>query len=88
MDHALKTRKGVRIPQETSGKASHLVCRLNYARNLARLLSMEVFEEDDPKYGIVEYDRLMIRKPKEVDGKWWVFVERDGGIDLTEIEEL
>jgi hypothetical protein len=49
---------------------------LNYARTLHRKLTVEVWGVGHEKAGVSEYDPLVIRRPKESDGCWWVYIEK------------
>lgn len=87
LDAALLSKNGIRYPESTWDKAVYLVNRLNYARKIDRLLSMRIHEPSNPRYGISGYDTLRIRRPKEIDGQWWIYIEQRK-IDLGLLEEL
>lgn len=75
LDRALAAPAGIRIDGMGKGPAHHLVTRLQYARMLSRRESWEIKEPGTPGYGTSAYDILIIRQPREVDGKWWIYIE-------------
>lgn len=77
LDAALARPTGVRFsPREGSRGAAHsLITRLNYARTLSRDEARRIYPSDDPRHGVSPYDPLIVRMPREADGKWWVYIE-------------
>ena len=74
-DRALASPKGIRVDGKGRGPAHHLAGRLQYARILSRAESREVNEPSAPGYGVSPYDSLIVRMPREEDGRWWVYIE-------------
>ena len=87
LDRALGSDSGIKVAQDSAGKASHLRSRLNYARQLDRKLSTETYAEGDPEYGVSQYDVLVIQAPYKDRGKWWIQIKKRD-VELLEIEEL
>jgi hypothetical protein len=75
LDRALASPTGIRVPATTPGMAANLVTRLHYARQLSREEAKEIYSFDHPLYNISPYDPLIIRRPREIAGKWWVYIE-------------
>ncbi len=74
-DRALATGFGIRVPFPTRGAAQQIYVRMHSARVLSRRESIEIYEADDPAYGVSPYDILIVRQPRHDQGKWWVYVE-------------
>ena len=85
LDRALDSEAGIRIAVDTSGDAHQYRVRLHYARSLDRELNRQSREPDDPKYGVSDYDNLIVRIKSE-DEQWWVYVEQ--AVIPQDIEEL
>jgi len=68
--------KGSRACFEDFGQANYFMFRLQKARALKRRENMQVYPRGDPAFGKSEFDKLRIKKPvKDVEGKWWVYLE-------------
>ena len=74
LDQAL-AGDGIRVSAEDSGAAQHLFMRLHYARTLSRDESRKLYEPEHPEFGISAYDGLIVRRPREREGRWWVYIE-------------
>ena len=87
-DRAVASRQGIRIPVSTPGDGRLMVLRLQQARSLVREKSKEIYSDPaDPAYGTSPYDPLIVRMPREIEGRWWVYIEpRLANAD--DIEEL
>lgn len=86
LDRALNAPSGIRVAAETRGQAVQLLTRLNYARTLERELSKEIHHPESSDYNVSQYDTLQVRRPREEDSKWWIYIVRRG--QSVEIEEL
>ena len=86
LDQALAATNGIRIPLHTRGAAYHLVTRLHYARKLSREEAQAIYAEDDPKWGTSVYDVLIVRTPRLLGSKWYVYIEPRSVV--REVEEL
>ncbi len=85
-DQALEKADGIRVSAFDHGAAYHLFSRLQYARTLHRAEATEIYEPSQPEFGISIYDTLIVRRPRERDGRWWVYIEPRKVIG--EVEEL
>lgn len=75
LNRAMDSPAGIRHSCPTSGAAHHLRVRLNAARIISRNEQSHAIHDDDPKLGTSPYDALIIPAPREIEGKWWVYVE-------------
>lgn len=75
LDTAFKSKGGIRISAPSSGDANHLFTRLHYARKLLRDQSMGELPSNHPDWNTSMYDSLIVRRPREIDGEWWVYIE-------------
>ena len=76
-DTALADPTGIRVEFAEYGQAHHFTLRMHQARALHRAHLRRVYAEDDHRYGRSEFDRLMVRQPREDEaGHWWVYIER------------
>lgn len=86
-DQAL-TKNGARIKFATVGEAGQFQMRMHQARSLLRDRSKRLYKSDDPAWGSSEYDRFIIRRPRDdTDGFWWVYIE-PAGSNILAIESL
>jgi hypothetical protein len=88
LDKAMDTEKGILIPVTSHQAAFHLKNRLNYARKLQRKINEQAWPVTDKRHYGTQYDEMVIRSPKEKDGRWWVKIERTRVVDFNEIREL
>ena len=87
-EQALGDPAGLRLEFAEYGQANHFTLRMHQARALQRALHRRLYTEDDPRYGRSEFDRLMVRQPREDDlGHWWVYIERSNSRVLS-VESL
>ena len=87
-DRARTSRNGIRIGVASEGNGMNLFTRLNYARRLERQRNKEVYPSDSPLHGVSDYDTLVVRKPREEGGRWWVLIEKRVQPDtIEEIED-
>lgn len=84
-DRALEKGR-IRVGYPTKGEAHQLLSRLQYCRVLDREESQRIYEADHPQWGTSAYDSLIVRIPREEEGKWWVYIEPR--IITGQIEEL
>ena len=75
LDRALESEDGIRVATEKQSEARELQTRLCKARLVSRQRSTQIYDRSDPAYGISQYDVLVVRMPKQMDGKWWVRIE-------------
>ena len=75
LDRALDSPRGIRVKCATAGDAYQYRVKLHSARILDRNLNKTVRDTDDPKWGISDYDTLIVRVRKEKVGVWWVCIE-------------
>lgn len=85
-ERALQAKKGIQVSYTSHGDAYQLFSRLHYTRKLLREKSMTMHTNDDPRYNTTTYDLLIVRRPREVNGEWWVFIEQR--VITGKIEEL
>lgn len=85
-NRALTSTVGIRAKCADRGEAFQLRMRLHYARGLHRDETRQVYEPDDPLYGISPFDNLIVREPQEINGEWWVYIEQRHA--TVEVEEL
>lgn len=85
-ERATFAKRGIRVSVGTVSDGHVLFSRLNYYRVLLRDLSRTSKNPDDPEWGRCSYDNLVVRKPKELDGEWWIYIEPRG--QVNGIEEL
>jgi hypothetical protein len=88
LDKTMETEKGIQVPKESKQAAQYLISRLNYARRLQRLINEAAWPVTDKRHYGTQYDEIVIRNPKEKDGRWWVRIERSREVDFAEIKEL
>lgn len=74
-DRALADPKGIRVLCTTHSKAQNLRHRMNYARQLQRRESQEIYNVGDPQFGISPYDSFRNAIRDDSEGNWWVYVE-------------
>ncbi len=75
LDQALETEQGIRVSAPTEGMGLSIVTRINYARVLDRQLMEQIHPEfDHPEHGISVYDNLIVSRPREEGGAWWVYI--------------
>lgn len=76
-EQALADSHGLRAEFNDYGQAHLFTMRMHQARALQRSLHRRLYPEDDPRWGRSDFDRLMVRQPREDDaGHWWVYIER------------
>jgi hypothetical protein len=87
-DRAVASRQGIRIPVSTPGDGRLMVLRLQQARSLVREKSKEIYPDPtNPNWGTSPYDPLIVRMPRKIEDRWWVYIEpRLANTD--DIEEL
>lgn len=85
-DRALEKGR-IRIGFDTKGEAHQLFTRLQYSRILDREESTRIYEVEDPHYGISAYDPLIVRRPRDENEKWWVYIEPRSSAKY-DVEEL
>lgn len=74
-DRAVEDAIGARAKCESEKDAIYLRMRLNTARKINRKENAETYEEGNPLHGRSAYDKFACRV-REVDGEWYVYVER------------
>ena len=74
-DKVTESEKGIRIARDTRGSAQYLVARLNFARALQRQINENAFPPDDMRHYGTKYDEFTVRNPRQIDDKWWVYIE-------------
>ncbi len=85
---ALTDPAGIRIEFSDYGQANIFTLRMHQARALQRQMHKRIYTEEDPKYGRSDFDRLMVRQPREDDaGHWWVYIERSNS-KVVSVEPL
>ena len=83
-EQALAKPTGIRVEFEDYGQANIFTLRMHQARALQRAMHKRIYTSDDPKHGRSEFDRLMVRQPREDDaGHWWVYIERSNSRVLS-----
>lgn len=87
MTQALDDTRGVRVKFATYEKAAYFENRCSRLRILDRRDSRRTIGEDQPGYDCSEFDRLIIRKPRQSGELWYVYIEHVG-IDIIEVEVL
>ena len=76
-EKALEDPTGIRVEFKEYGQAHHFSLRMHQARALHRAHLRQVYTPEDVRYGRSEFDRLVVRQPREDDaGHWWVYIER------------
>lgn len=76
-DAALADAHGYRVCFADHGAANIFMLRMHMARSLQRDLHKRIYPKDDPKWGSSEYDKLVVRTPRQdAAGEWWVYIER------------
>ena len=87
-DRALSSPEGIRIPFPDNGSGRQMMLRLQQARQLVREKSKEIYSDpSDPSWGTSPYDHLIVRVPRQIEGKWWVYIQPRLA-SLGQIEEL
>ena len=88
MDKALNTPGGVRALMGTEPEAWRMRLRLNKGRLLDRKINAATYDQSHPLYGGSEYDELIFTIKEDVEGGWWLYLERQKLPDVVEpIEE-
>jgi len=80
LDRAIESANGVRVKQESSGKARNFVQRCYTFRALDRQRNSKLYDPSDPNHGTSPYDVLVIR---QVENE--VFITKG---EEFEVEEL
>lgn len=86
-DRALRSKNGIRCEVPDAGMGYNLRTRLQYARTLHREEMRRVHPPTSPEHGVSVYDPLVVREPRQVGDRWYVYVEHRK-IDESKIEEL
>jgi len=87
-ERALADPAGIRIEFDDYGQANLFTLRMHQARALQRQLHRRLYAADDVRHGRSEFDKLMVRQPREDDiGHWWVYIERSNS-RVVSIEPL
>lgn len=74
---ALDDTHGLRLRFADYGQANIFTLRMHQARALQRQLHRRLYDANDPRYGRSEYDKLMVRQPRQdTEDMWWVYIER------------
>lgn len=76
MDQALENTKGIRIGFADKGDALHFRTRMHTARTICRKDNLSEYAPGHPLHGRSQYDVLVVREPKESEGKWWLYIEK------------
>lgn len=77
---ALDDLVGARFKFSSRNEAGFFMLRMQQARSLQREQSKRLFAPTDLRWGKSEFDKLMVRQPREdTEGYWWVYVDRPGG---------
>jgi hypothetical protein len=74
-DEAMQQPNGIRIEVSDEGAGMQLRTRLHFSRQMDRDNNRRLYEATDERYGVSPYDSLIIREPKFLDEKWWVYIE-------------
>lgn len=78
-DRAIADEKGIRVCYQTENQAKLAQMRLHQFRKLLREQSKRLFDKGDPRWGMSEYDKLVVRSPQvDTDGEWWIYIEHIG----------
>lgn len=75
MNKALDDPTGIRIQVGTLAAAYTMRSRLHYARQIDRRDNSSL-PEDDELYARSAFDVLIVRIKADVEGKYWVYIER------------
>lgn len=76
-EQALGQPSGIRVKFEEYGQAHLFTMRMHQARSLQRALHKRLYPSEDPRYGRTEFDKLMVRQPRQdTEDFWWVYIER------------
>ena len=67
--------------------AERLRYRMQMARRLVRDESKRMYDRTDPGWNKSEFDDLILLLRQDVDGDWWIYVQRYGQ-EIGEIENL
>ena len=93
LDRALASAKGLIIkfsggsPEMNSAEATRTRARLHNVRKRDRLLSNDLYPEDDPRRGVSAWDPIIIRKIDLDDGSVQLHLIKSD-MSLYEIEEI
>lgn len=74
-DEAMAQANGIRIEVPSESEGMQLFTRLHFSRQMDRDNNKRIYALTDPMYGVSAYDPLIVRKPRFVDEKWWVYIE-------------
>lgn len=75
---------GLRCEFASHPEAAMFMMRLHQARSLQRDEHKRIYERNDPRWGASEYDKLIVRSPREDGaGHWWVYLELAGSNILS-----
>lgn len=77
-ENGLKLEFGTEPIDQT--KARNFRHRLNTYRSILRKDSKRVYQPDDPKYGICQYDKFVMRVTNEA-GNWCLRIEAEPSLD-------
>ena len=78
---------GIRAFVGKKTAAERLRYRMQMARRLARDESKRLYDRDSPQWNKSEFDDLILLLRQDVDGDWWIYVERYGQ-EIGAIESL
>jgi hypothetical protein len=87
LTRALDDSRGARVRFPTYEKAAYFGNRCNRLRILDRREATRTIPPNEPGYGMSEFDKLIIRKPRSDGEFWWIYVEHVG-LDLDVVESL
>lgn len=76
-DEAMEQPNGIRVEVPTENEGMQLFTRLHFARSMDRDNNKKIYEGQPGHklFGTSVYDPLVVRKPKFVDERWWVYIE-------------
>lgn len=75
LDQAMEQPNGIRVEVSSQGDGMQLYSRLNYARTVDRANNRAIYDTGHKLHGTSAYDLLIVRMPRNIDGKWWIYIE-------------
>lgn len=87
-DRAVDEPRGIRVHfGKNANDAKKFQLRMHQARALHRQQSRRMYPKEDIRSGASIYDPLIVRVREDVEGDWWVYVEKQK-FDPNRIESL
>ena len=72
---AYNSPRGARLSFNTEGAARQFQLRMHNARAIERRESRRMHDKSSPQWDKSQYDRLCVRNPREINGRWWIYIE-------------